>query len=418
MRCKILLYGIAAISLVVGACTSEVTEQTEDNTNNKIAQIAPTVSCQYPTQAPAPSAGRMAFNNYTWQMFVAANWPAMGNARGVADCGRKIGSTTDVVWTSYKTTDETFLPGAADPGPWNTPSKSQLVFSEISKVSSGIQDEIDAQDTIMQPVGGWLVDQSGYPVYYQIAINKTTYDYIREEGFYNRNTAVSAKEIIFPNNSLEVKAAWRWLQRGDNHSRYFTRAARFALYDAKGKSTGEFREGVAGLVGFHIIVKAEGFPQWIWATFEHVDNVPGPGVSLPSFNNPRCTGPYCTPNISPEHSGQPFGIPNQLTRFTPLYPDTVAINDAYQRALIGTPFQYYQLVTSQYPSDPKNPGDRMGAPIPNIAANTTLESYIQAESSCIACHFTARVPGGELTKTDYSFILLHAKAPANYGDAQ
>lgn len=412
MRYKILACGIAAIALTASACSPRTHDDTQNAPDNLTEPANLALSCQYPEHAPAPSAGLKAFNDYAWQMFVAANWPAKAEARGVPDCNRMIGDSTKVVWISYKTTDETFLPGAVDPGPWESPAKSELEFSEISKVSSDIKDEI------MQPVGGWLIDQKNNPVYYQISINKISYDYIRQNDFYNLDTVTTATDIEFLDNSLEVKAAWRWLQADDDHSRYFTRPAIFEVYGTNGKPTGEFKEGVAGLVGLHIIVKAEGFPQWVWATFEQVDNVTVSGGIHTSFYNPNCTGQYCTPNISPEHSGQPFGDPNQLTRVTPLHPEAVAVNEAYQSALKGTPFQYYELVTSQYPLDPQDPGNPMGTPTPNIAANVTLESYIQPTSSCMACHFTARVPGGTLVKTDFSFILLHAQAPANPGDAQ
>ena len=40
-----------------------------------------------------------------------------------------------------------------------------------------------------------------------------------------------------------------------------------------------------GLVGLHIAHKTQHAPQWIWSTFEQVDNYKGPD---PSFNDPAC----------------------------------------------------------------------------------------------------------------------------------
>lgn len=366
------------------------------------------MSCQYPAAPPRPSAGLAAFDNYGWQMFVAANWPVIPGQRGIPDCSKVIGGGMDVVWTSYKFTGEIFLPNATDPGPWNSEPARPMKFSGISKVSP------EVQDSILQPVGGWLIDQWGNPTYYQIAVNEISYSYVRASKYYNLAVVQAATDVTFPDQSVEIKASWRRLTASDDARRYFTRAALFETYDDQGHSTGRTEAGTAGLVGLHIIVKAPGFPQWIWSTFEQVDNVTVSSGASASYNNPNCQGPYCRPpNQSPLQSGQPFTSPNQATRLTTLHPEAIKLNASYRQALKGTPFQYYELVTTQYPLDPQNPGNPLGTPEPNLAANVTMETYIQDTSSCMACHSTARVPGGTHAKTDFSFLLLHAKAPAN-----
>lgn len=373
----------------------------------------PASSCKFPADPPSPTAGLAAFDDYGWKMFVAMNWPVEAGQRGVPDCSKPIGSSTDVVWTSYKFSEEIFLKGAADPGPWNSPAGNMpMRLVGISKVFPIVAKQI--QSTITQPVGGWLIDQKGNPTYYQIAVDETSYNYVRSNKFYNLDVVQGATKVDFPDMSLEIKASWRHLTKDDDADRYFTRPALFQLYDSSGKPVGQPEAGTAGLVGLHIIVKAKGYPQWIWATFEQVDNVTATGPVPASYNDPNCTGPYCSPpNQSPLISGQPFDSPNQVTRLTSLYPEAIAANTKYQSALKGTPFQYYHLVTTQYPTDPDDPGNPLGTPTPNVAANTTMESYIQDTSSCMACHSTARVPGGTQAKTDFSFILLHAQPPAN-----
>ena len=372
------------------------------------AVTAISLDCEFPTDLPAPDAGLLAFDLYAWRLFVAMNWPVTAGQRGVPDCAQRIGTGSDVVWTSYKFTGEIFLPGAVDPGPWNSEAAAPVRLSGISKVSP------EVQDAITQPVGSWLTDQRGNPTYYQIAVNQASYDYVRSNEFYNLDVVQAATQVDFPAFATEIKAAWRRLTAEDDAGRYFTRPTSFALYDDNGKPTGQFEDGTAGLVGLHIITKPPGFPQWIWATFEQVDNVTGSDGVPASYNNPDCSGPYCDPpNQSPIHSGQPFTSPNQLTRLTALHPEAVESNARYQAALADTLFQYYHLVTAQYPSDPEDPGNPLGTPTPNVSANVTLESYIQDTSSCMACHSTARVPGGTLTKTDFSFLLLHAQPPAN-----
>ncbi len=78
-----------------------------------------------------------------------------------------------------------------------------------------------------------------------------------------------------------------------------------------------------------------------------------------------------------------------------LLPD--AINARWQAALKGTPWEYYQLIGTQFPI--KNPQ-------PDQLANVAMETYIQPQSSCIECHSAAK----SLTRenADFSFLLLDA----------
>jgi hypothetical protein len=81
-----------------------------------------------------------------------------------------------------------------------------------------------------------------------------------------------------------------------------------------------------GLVGLHIVRKTHQLQQWMWATFEQVDNVPGGSnhpTSVPySFHNPTCgASPLCTPNATPNPtpvSGTPTLYPVQVVREYPI----------------------------------------------------------------------------------------------------
>ena len=63
---------------------------------------------------------------------------------------------------------------------------------------------------------------------------------------------------------------------GDDSSKFHTITPIVEQPFAPGKKpiTGD----VYGLVGFHIMVRIESAPQWVWATFEHINN--GPVVDL------------------------------------------------------------------------------------------------------------------------------------------
>ena len=74
--------------------------------------------------------------------------------------------------------------------------------------------------------------------------------------------------------------------------------------------------------------------------------------------------------------------------------------------------KYYRLITTQWPTNPNDPGDPLGTPTPNISANVTMESYVQPTSSCMACHQIAAGVGSEY-RPDFSYMLLHAQTPAS-----
>src|SRR5262249_52458509 len=86
------------------------------------------------------------------------------------------------------------------------------------------------------------------------------------------------------NGSIEIKTAWRIIDRnaGDDPSRYYTQNAFVAVAgDLVSGGSGFCATATVGLVGMHIIQRnpidknnAKLLPEWIWATFEHVDNAP------------------------------------------------------------------------------------------------------------------------------------------------
>ncbi len=225
----------------------------------------------------------------------------------------------------------------------------------------------------------------------------------------------SASEISFGFGVMEVKASWRQMTPADPPSltsRYFTQTA-WIYTPPFGTSPATCVMGTVGLVGLHITQKTPTLPQWTWATFEQIDNVP-PGAAgytgAYSFNNPSCPPSNCPPNQSTEKNGVPTGVPTQVSRIVPIGQAAAAANPTWQQALAqavsGSVFQYYQLIDIQWPQTPSR--FPVGNPTPGLLANTTMETYV-AESSCINCHFTARTQSNKLS-SDYTFMLAEAQS--------
>jgi hypothetical protein len=371
--------------------------------------------CDRPAAAPAASASQTEFDTYSWQMFIALNWPAKSGQRGVADCAKAFGSSFDTVWRSYKFIGEIFLPDAENPGTWNSGSVSTQL-TEVAKASKDVASS--PLGTVLQPVAGWLIDQQGNPTYYQIAVDKTSYDYITTNTLYNADIANADATINFPNGATEIKASWRILTAKDDTGRYMTMSATVDTFDSTGTVNGT-AEATLGLVGLHILTKPAGFPQWIWATFEQIDNLAAPSGGQASYADP--TAPASDVNQSPcagheipcvPKTGKTFQSPDPLSRVTTISAATAGVNATLQADFGDTFAKYYELVGTQWPSDPNDPGNPLGTPTPNVLANTTMESYIQPISSCMACHSTA-ISGANRYKSDFSFVFIHAQSPSN-----
>jgi len=143
----------------------------------------------------------------------------------------------------------------------------------------------------------WLADQHDDLIYYQIKMDKDEFDSIVANGVYNAvvqyETACTGMnptpggdyQVTLPAGcnsgscpnhgrprmgAIEIKAAWRILTKPSQYKRYLTTQA--VLVNKSGVCT----RATMGLVGLHIVHNTVSQPQFIWATFEQVDNVPPP----------------------------------------------------------------------------------------------------------------------------------------------
>src|SRR5581483_861766 len=83
------------------------------------------------------------FDCQAWQAFMYLHWPALnliGTSRGTPNPKARFGAPGATVWETYKTTDQTFLPGGADPGQWNPalpPLAAALPGALTARIASG-----------------------------------------------------------------------------------------------------------------------------------------------------------------------------------------------------------------------------------------------------------------------------------------
>ena len=418
-------------------------------------------------QATLDSAHQPPFDLFSWQSFVALNWPAGPDGQPLPG---PIGKDAQAqrVWESY--TDVTSIFGDTSGLPACVQEAMRSGKRVLSATSKG-QFVIDPDGGFSESDGNALIDKNLNFVLYEIRVNGEEEQYIRKNGlntiagrqqFFQNGGAinlpagqVSGTGWDGPVGAIEHKTSWRILDtaQGDDLSRYFWREA--VVYVAAANSeTGQDRciPVTVGLVGMHIAHKLGGLKvdPWIWSTFEHNDNAPDQmqasagGVTGPkySFYDPSCVdcpinqppipaptdggqlkwaanAPYAAKYANGYDYGPRFGMQyfgTQVLRLFPIFSTTQQINRDWQQKLGGTVWANYQLVGTQWRT-PSNGGLPYELDAPILLSNSTQETYFQGKriASCAFCHAMATVPfvqkpGDTIQKpSDHSFILNRAR---------
>ncbi len=381
------------------------------------------------------------FDEYSWQTFVALNWPALPN--GDPDPKRVIGQGGDApaVWESYKETFEIFLADGSRPAPWGAPRQLPAACQGVAPAGTPVLNMIQkAPQVVLDAMGqpfrtGPLIDQDSNYVRFAISLNRPAFEFIVNNRLYNKQgQAAFTQPLVFPVGSnsdadslgaIIIKSAWKIITPDDIAGRYHTRQV---LVYTPPSTEPPVQESCAlqtvGLVGWHAAHKTADAPQWIWTTFEHVDNLSVPPNSglRPSFHNPDCRD--CAVNTPPTPPWDPNvkTAPTQVVRDIPIDEATQALNAEWQGRLRTvdprSPWQYYELISTQWPTNPGAPGT--GNPAPQFLANTTLETYVQGRvpnvsSSCIMCHNNATTTASRPSDLSYTLQLANDSVAAAGG---
>jgi len=130
---------------------------------------------------------------------------------------------------------------------------------------------------------------------FQASYNRTEFDQIRDNQWYlqskignltfcSNGAALGGKQCP-AENSIDVKSAWMDMASvpSNLHSRYYIKTA-WVLDPTSDPARPSCTQREMGLVGLHIVSKTPTRPQWIWSTFEQIDNVPMVPGSTPTTN--------------------------------------------------------------------------------------------------------------------------------------
>jgi hypothetical protein len=419
------------------------------------------------------------FDFYSWRTFIALNSPADGTPIEQAQAG------TQTLWedmNSFKQLLDVMLPANELPPRWPTDLKGmqdereRMVPPECrdkhhqfpqSKIVKMIEESFNEPFKT-----GPLIDQQGHYAIFDILMDRQMFNYIMANHLNTQagQAANTTLSVDFPAGqnakgefgAFMLKVSWKILSAAEIEAKNFHMIDALVLMpepSEKGVKPQCLHEQL-GLVGFHAVHKTASRPQWIWTSFEHVQNVPARDeVTAHKLHGPynffsvTCKG-GCTENATPPTPWDPDpalplqfrknnSFKSQIVRETPLTNAAKNMNAIFQSMLSNSVWKNYMLVSTQWPSafsctslqskgagapDPKTDflkqPDMTCSPAPTFMANSTLETYSQgdvplASSSCIACHSNAvgfqrsasnPQPGrANLNQSDFTFMLEKAK---------
>jgi hypothetical protein len=432
-----------------------------------------TVSVAVPTDLPtAPAAATLQqAGAFAWNEFIALNWAAVPQhgrqgQREAPNVGCKFGDITSagcngpLVWETLRNKVEIF-PGRGNPPGYPGTSgiaDPSLGFDALpqynyaspvpsctSPAPSGPTpfinlDETD-QITVDEMYAGaapTAAPNNSQPqlIRFLAKGNRTQYVYIAKNKWWGAaagstgqdaptvNTAQYVQQnkadppasqantlVLLPPGTIEIKAAWRLLGKGDTPSRYRTATARYYELTAGASPVPCWNQATFALIALHIIQKTPMAPYFVYASFEQADNIrtaagkptedddgnviatqpcaanqtsPCPTTPTETLIDgphlqklfaaptpPAATPQPCVPGqrtyYIEEGSRAPRGIKFCVnSRMNPIPREIIQLNQAAHAAmrLRGAPnnvFLHYKLINVQYiPIDKKQPGPFTG----------------------------------------------------------
>jgi len=383
------------------------------------------------------------FDDFSWRSFVALVWPS-ASGRGAPDQSARPGAANRIpVFLTYKADWEVFQPDGSEPSAWSsydvkkTPCRGKTGTWSIPPGALQLAAFTKFGNVLLASRGGFagpLISQNKQYTRILAAFNEVAFDNIRNQSWYLQSELLP--DVNFERdadgNPIAIKSAWVVITEGMNAKRFYTTQA-YVLDTKNDKCT----PVTVGLVGLHIVTKTAKRPQWIWSTFEQIDNIPQDGAAPPYTYHDGTAQPM--PERNPYFTATPVPCdphpakdpcPFNVTRVHPIAALTGDTNKIYRETLAkegSGVSQYYQLIMTQR-TKPENstkdgrpdntiPGSGT-APMTSFA-NVTMETFEQSEitSGCMACHNSAAVysdQGVQNPATDFMWSLpLNAWSPSS-----
>lgn len=322
-----------------------------------------------------------------------------------------------LVFEGFANPNALFKPEGPGSYPGHGGDRTMLARMAKSRTTADIEDIYQAG-----PGNKALIDQAGNIVYYANHLNREYWDFVARERLYDVEVLKRTDPSLnFPIDTLELKSAWRIAQIvgrepfiPDSEKRYYVVSAKVPSVkpNARGiliEDKSRMIDARMALIGLHVTGIVKGHREFIWATFEHVDNAPDcadipPAASAHSTWN-LYNGRATRATANQFDVGDPLAVVN-VCRTHPDGGGSDANRSAIQtlnasvQALLGdTLWSNYRLGGAVWtsgqvpvnngaftPADIDAGGDKPPTQLGSLdLANTTMETFTQ-DQNCFACH--------------------------------
>jgi hypothetical protein len=217
----------------------------------------------FPTEDTASlSAPDCAFHQWSWEAFVWAT---------------AIGPDGRARFTTLHNGDELGKkPAAAAKGP------KPLGLKPRDLKPAGAR---ESQDDPSQAGGGLLVDQNGQIVWYSTHMNDAYFTFLQQYG--GSNYSQAPVSLTFPVGAAVFKASWQVVPAGTTPTTFYTETAQVPLLVNNPKGgimvdpSGKTRSVTVALVGLHVVGVTANHPEFLWGTFEQIQNAPDLPPNVP-----------------------------------------------------------------------------------------------------------------------------------------
>lgn len=369
--------------------------------------------------------GNCEFHRWAWQEFLWLTQPD--------ETGR-------LRLLSLPTSDMLFAPGRA---PAAVATVQQQLKGQVLRLTprfSKDEDPATASGIHQATSNGLIIDRNGRPVYYTSFVSPDYYEFVRTNKLYLKaNYQAAASNLNFPKKSVQVKSSWRVIEPGESIDGLFTTKAfvpKLKCSNTSGACTGtdvevdltNQVEVTVALVGLHVAGVLDGHPEFIWSTFEHVNNAPELPSGMPhnsssavnakdfTFYRASTSASACN-QVNATSVALDVGS-QKLTPTTDVFrqfaygggsaEDTaniISLNESVHDQLDDSSvWKNYMLVGGVWFND----GDDLtpglgGSQMQDFTAgsinisNSTMETYTQnpvagGRSNCFSCHSTKKIP--------------------------
>lgn len=418
-RSKLAAVGLVLVAAVSAACPGD----------KKVGAGDPdpaggiTISSTVPTNLTDVTLAGAA--NFAWNEFIALNWPAVAqtaqpNTRGVADDTAHFGNPVQgpLVWHTFRSKIEIFPDTGSIPNGYDSTAVDygydaapQYTYASNYQGPTGPVPwiNLDENDEIgLTAMYAGVASGVGYTnglILFTAKGNRQEYSYVAANRFFDSTFGNPAKRASaayvtlnsasppagndsiasLPNNTIELKAAWRALAPGEDTTRFYRTTVRYYRPNAGGDTT--FVDTTFALVALHIIQKTPGQPHFVFATFEQADNIlSATGTPVEDVNGNLNAAFASLPPTAPMVTSQaasnpaPNGYtPQNIQQLGPPMSDSVPGSRLYYRNTPDSQGQYYDTegpvaVNRRVHGIPQTVIDA------NVAAHEAMTAYAQANN--------------------------------------